>query len=116
MGMGGWISLAVIVAIVIWAIVIYNGLVAMRNRYKNSYAQIDVQLKRRYDLIQLVETPRLPPHEPKRSKGDLERGRGKGAEQKARRPAMLAAMQVRAGRRQRGALGTVMACSRPIRT
>src|SRR5271170_4574889 len=36
---------------------IYNKLVTMRNRYKNSYAQIDVQLKRRYDLIpNLVET------------------------------------------------------------
>lgn len=36
---------------------IYNGLVALRNRFKNAYAQIDVQLKRRYDLIpNLVET------------------------------------------------------------
>src|SRR5690606_24238878 len=35
----------------------YNGLVTKRNRYKNAYAQIDVQLKRRYDLIpNLVET------------------------------------------------------------
>jgi hypothetical protein len=35
----------------------YNGLVALRNRYKNAFAQIDVQLKRRYDLIpNLVET------------------------------------------------------------
>ena len=40
--MGGWIALAVVVALVFWAIVIYNGLVALRNRYKNSYAQIDV--------------------------------------------------------------------------
>src|SRR6202158_1746481 len=55
--MGGWIALAVIVVVVIWAIAIYNGLVQLRNRYKNSYAQIDVQLKRRYDLIpNLVET------------------------------------------------------------
>jgi len=38
---------------------IYNGLVALRNRYKNAFAQIDVQLKRRYDLIpNLVETAR----------------------------------------------------------
>ena len=36
---------------------IYNKLVTLRNRYKNAYAQIDVQLKRRYDLIpNLVET------------------------------------------------------------
>jgi LemA protein len=55
--MGGWIALGVIVAIVLWAIAVYNGLVQLRNRYKNSYAQIDVQLKRRYDLIpNLVET------------------------------------------------------------
>src|SRR5919197_3320536 len=46
-----WIFLAIIVALVVWAMSIYNGLVAMRNRYKNSFSQIDVQLKRRYDLI-----------------------------------------------------------------
>jgi LemA protein len=57
MGMGGWIFLAIAVAIVAWAIAIYNGLVALRNRFKNAFAQIDVQLKRRYDLIpNLVET------------------------------------------------------------
>ncbi len=51
MGIGGWIFLAVIAALVFWAVAIYNKLVAMRQRFKNSYAQIDVQLKRRYDLI-----------------------------------------------------------------
>ena len=52
-----WIFIAIIVAIVIWLVSIYNGLVTMRNRFKNAYAQIDVQLKRRYDLIpNLVET------------------------------------------------------------
>jgi LemA protein len=56
MGAGGWIFLAVVVAVVVWAISIYNGLVALRNRFKNAFAQIDVQLKRRYDLIpNLVE-------------------------------------------------------------
>ena len=55
--MAGWIVLAVVVALAVWAISIYNGLVAMRNRFKNAFAQIDVQLKRRYDLIpNLVET------------------------------------------------------------
>ena len=40
-----------------WAISTFNGLVGLRNRFKNAYAQIDVQLKRRYDLIpNLVET------------------------------------------------------------
>ncbi|TAN54354.1 MAG: LemA family protein [Betaproteobacteria bacterium] len=53
----GWITLAVVVALVFWAVSIYNGLVALRNRFKNAFAQIDVQLKRRYDLIpNLVET------------------------------------------------------------
>ncbi|MFM2081855.1 MAG: hypothetical protein RL380_546 [Verrucomicrobiota bacterium] len=55
------IALAVIVglAIIIALFVVgkYNGLVTLRNRFKNAYAQIDVQLKRRYDLIpNLVET------------------------------------------------------------
>jgi len=55
----GWIALAVIAVLIIWAVSIYNGLVALRNRFKNAFAQIDVQLKRRYDLIpNLVETAR----------------------------------------------------------
>jgi LemA protein len=49
--------IAVPVLIVLWVIGIYNGLVVLRNRFKNAFAQIDVQLKRRYDLIpNLVET------------------------------------------------------------
>jgi len=53
----GWIFLGIIVALAVWAIAIFNGLVALRNQFKNAFAQIDVQLKRRYDLIpNLVET------------------------------------------------------------
>jgi LemA protein len=55
----GFIIVIVVVALVVGLSVmgIYNKLVTMRNRYKNAYAQIDVQLKRRYDLIpNLVET------------------------------------------------------------
>jgi LemA protein len=53
----GWIVLGVIVALVLWVIVIYNQLVAMRQRVNQSFADIDVQLKQRHDLIpNLVET------------------------------------------------------------
>ena len=50
----GLLGLAVV--LVLWGIGIYNGLVTARNGYKNAFAQIDVQLNRRYDLIpNLVE-------------------------------------------------------------
>ena len=53
----GWVLLGIIVIAAVWAIAIYNGLVTLRNRFKNAFAQIDVQLKRRYDLIpNLVES------------------------------------------------------------
>jgi LemA protein len=52
-----WFVLAVIVGAVLFAISIYNRLVAGRNQFKNAFAQIDVQLTRRHDLIpNLVET------------------------------------------------------------
>ncbi|HXZ21528.1 MAG TPA: LemA family protein, partial [Pseudolabrys sp.] len=52
-----WVILGVIAAVVIWAISVYNGLVAMRQRVNQSFADIDVQLKQRHDLIpNLVET------------------------------------------------------------
>lgn len=51
--------IASIVCVCLLVIAVYNGLVTRRNRYKNAYAQIDVQLKRRYDLIpNLVEAVR----------------------------------------------------------
>jgi LemA protein len=52
-----WIVLAIIVILIIILASTYNGLVGLRNQVKNAWAQIDVQLKRRYDLIpNLVET------------------------------------------------------------
>jgi LemA protein len=56
--MMGWIVILVIVAVaVFWVVGAYNRLVSLRNKFKNAFAQIDVQLKRRYDLIpNLVET------------------------------------------------------------
>lgn len=51
------ILIAVVVLLGLWVVGIYNGLVAARNGYKNAFAQIDVQLTRRHDLIpNLVET------------------------------------------------------------
>ena len=51
------ILLVIIVAVILFLVGIYNGLVTARNGYKNAFAQIDVQLQRRYDLIpNLVET------------------------------------------------------------
>jgi LemA protein len=53
--LGGLLVVVIIVGVMVMGV--YNKLVTMRNRYKNAYAQIDVQLKRRYDLIpNLVET------------------------------------------------------------
>lgn len=61
------ITLVVLAALAMWAVAIYNQLVALKNRYKNAFAQIEVQLKRRYDLIpNLVET----------AKGYMEHERG----------------------------------------
>ena len=57
MDTGSIITLAVIAIIIFYVVGIYNRLVALKNRFKNAYAQIDVQLTRRYDLIpNLVET------------------------------------------------------------
>lgn len=54
--MGLWIFLGILVAAVIFLISVYNRLIALRNRFKNAFAQIDVQLQRRHDLIpNLVE-------------------------------------------------------------
>jgi len=51
-----WIFLGLLAVVVAWGIGVYNGLVQRRNRIANAFAQIDVQLKRRYDLIpNLVE-------------------------------------------------------------
>ena len=113
--MGGWIALAVIVAIVFWAIAIYNGLVQLRNRFKNAFAQIDVQLKRRYDLIpNLVEAAKgyLTHERETLEKVVAAPGAAMGAAQKAAAaPGDPAAMQglAQAEGALGGALGRLMA-------
>jgi LemA protein len=55
----GWAVLVIIGAVLVWAIVLYNGLIGLRNQVLNGWRQIDVQLKRRHDLIpNLVNTVR----------------------------------------------------------
>ncbi|MFN0153929.1 MAG: LemA family protein [Gaiella sp.] len=87
-----WIILAVIALLVVWAIAMYNNFVRLRNRVDNAWAQIEVQLKRRWDLIpNLVETV----------KGYAEHERGtfeavteaRAAAQRAQGPAQTAAAE-----------------------
>ncbi len=53
---GSWIVIGIIAALIVWMVGIFNNLVSLRNQVKNAWRQIDVQLKRRHDLIpNLVE-------------------------------------------------------------
>jgi LemA protein len=113
--MVGWIILAVIVVLAFWAVAIYNGLVQLRNRFKNAFAQIDVQLKRRYDLIpNLVEAAKgYITHERETlEKVIAARNSAMGAAQKAAAaPGDAAAMQglAQAEGQLGGAMGRLMA-------
>jgi LemA protein len=52
-----WVILGIVVLLIVWIIVVYNGLVAMRQRVSQAFADVDVQLKQRHDLVpNLVET------------------------------------------------------------
>ena len=116
--MAGWFALGVlgvIVVIVVWAIAIYNGLVQLRNRYKNSFAQIDVQLKRRYDLIpNLVEAAKGYLTHERRTLEAVTAARGaavRASQRAAAAPGDAAAMQglAQAEGVLGGALGRLMA-------
>jgi LemA protein len=55
--MGTWIVVVIVVLVVIWLVLTYNGLVTLRNRTQEAWSEIDVELKRRHDLIpNLVQT------------------------------------------------------------
>ena len=52
-----WVIIGIVVVLILWFVFIFNGLVRLRNQVRNAWAQIDVQLKRRHDLIpNLVQT------------------------------------------------------------
>ena len=119
--MSPWIAFAVLVfvvfMVVLWAMGIYNRLVTLKNRFQNAFSQIEVQLKRRYDLIpNLVETAKgYMAHE----KGTLEaviKARNQavsGLERAAANPGDPAAMQALASAESglAGALGRLFALS-----
>ena len=94
-----WILLGVLAALVLWFVSIYNGLVQLRNYVDNAWAQIDVQLKRRHDLIpNLIETVKgYMSHE----RGTLE------AITKARTEAMHAQGPVQAGHAEAALTGAL---------
>jgi LemA protein len=102
----GYVFLGLIVLVVLWMVAVYNGLVSMRQRTNQSFADIDVQLKQRHDLIpNLVETVKgYASHE----RETLD------AVVKARNSAMSAsgpAAQAQAEQQLSGALGRLMALS-----
>jgi LemA protein len=117
--MSAWVLLAIIVIVafvaVLWGVGIFNRLVTLKNRFQNAFSQIEVQLKRRYDLIpNLVETVKsYMQHE----RGTLEAviaARNKavgGLERAAANPGDPAAMQALASAEQglAGALGRLFA-------
>jgi len=91
-----WVIVALVAVLLVWAIKVYNGLVQSRNRIANAFGQIDVQLKRRYDLVpNLVEVAkRYLAHEAATLEAVVQaRGAALGAAGAARaRPANAAAI------------------------
>ncbi|MEO7477747.1 MAG: LemA family protein, partial [Lysobacteraceae bacterium] len=104
----GLLGLAIVLAL--WGIGIYNGLVTARNGYKNAFAQIDVQLTRRYDLIpNLVETAKGYMKHESETLEAVVRARGaaiSGLNAAKANPGDAAAMQQLAS--SEGALGSVL--------
>ncbi len=111
----GWVLLGLIVLFVLFIVGIYNRLVTARNNYKNAFAQIDVQLTRRYDLIpNLVETAKGYLKHERETLEAVVRARGaavSGLKAAAANPGDEAAMQQLSGAENvlSGALGRLMA-------
>jgi len=111
----GWIVLLIIIGLVVVFISTYNRLVTARNAFKNAFAQIDVQLTRRYDLIpNLVETAKgYIKHERERLEAVIQARNAAyaGLKTAASDPGNAAAVQQLAGADQQlgGALGRLMA-------
>lgn len=111
------ILIILLVIVIAWSIGIYNKLVDLRNRFKNAFAQIDVQLKRRYDLIpNLVETAKgYMKHESETLEAVIKaRNQAQQAEQKAaQQPDDPDAMKNLVGAEQTltGSLGRLFALS-----
>ncbi len=111
----GWILLGLIVLFVVFIVGIYNRLVTLRNNYKNAFAQIDVQLTRRYDLIpNLVETAKGYIKHERETLEAVIRARSaavSGLQAAAAKPGDAAAMQELAGAESMlsGALGRLLA-------
>src|SRR5579872_4952208 len=102
----GWIVLAVIVVLVLFAFAAYNGLVTMRQRVNQAFADIDVQLKQRHDLIpNLVETVKGYAAHERGTLDDVVKARG--AAISAQGPAQVSAAEAQLS----GALGRLIALS-----
>jgi LemA protein len=99
--MGTWVFFALLVALAFWGVSIYNRLVNLRNAFKNAFAQIDVQLTRRHDLIpNLIEAVKgYMKHERETLEGVIAaRNRAvEGLRQAASRPEDPAAIQELSG-------------------
>src|SRR4026207_289240 len=97
----GWIVFGVLIAIAFFFVSIYNRLVGGRNAYKNAFAQIDVQLTRRHDLIpNLVETAKGYGGGEREPPGAVRAGRSgavSGLKRAAANPGAPAAVQQLAG-------------------
>lgn len=83
--MGTWIFLGGVALVVVFVIGVYNRLVALRNRFRNAFAQIDVQLQRRHDLIpNLVESARAYLRHEQATLAAVTEARGQAADARAR--------------------------------